>query len=542
MRKAHPLLADPGTLSVRRPRGPERGGLRIWTVATALLLGQGGVARATSNCDAVPGLLQIRLYPGVPIERINTAYGTSTRDSLPPFYLLEVPAGSEEDEILERLQDDQGVAGAEPAYRSETPEGPRQMVVVAIGGTTEGFQDQSFVERLRLSEIHPYATGEGVLVGLLDTGIDFDHSAFPGSLVVPGFDFVDGDSDPADEANAVDDDGDGLSDEGAGHGTMVAGLVHLVAPAARLLPVRVLDDEGRGSTFDVAKGIRYAVEQGAHVINLSLGLDCPSDILSAEIRRADSLGVSIVAAAGNSGTEDPPFYPASDPAVLSVTSLDSSDVKAPFASYHETVDLSTPGVGVLAPYSDGGYALGTGTSFSAAIVSGQCALIRDLNGALGKAQVDGVARLGTVDIYLLAGNAPYVGRLGSGRFDGERTRATASPPTSVRYEPGDGPSSLAVRAYPNPVPRGFPLTVEWKLSREAAAIDRGSLLAVLFDGSGRKIREDRLAGHAGRWVWDGRDRAGRPLPSGVYFLRIAGDDPRASIPGKTADSTPIIRY
>jgi thermitase len=115
---------------------------------------------------------------------------------------------------------------------------------------------------LRLDQAHAISRGAGVTVAVLDTGIDFDHPALAGR-VLAGYDFLDRDAD-ASEAEAPS------SGKAFGHGTHVAGLIALVAPEARILPVRVLDPQGVGNVWRIAEGVVYAQQQGASVINLSL--------------------------------------------------------------------------------------------------------------------------------------------------------------------------------------------------------------------------------------------------------------------------------
>ena len=213
-------------------------------------------AAALADEVFVPGFIQVHLAIGASIDEVNATYGTTTADELPPHYLLQIPAGIDEETLIAQMQGDPTTfVCVEYSFRDETPEGVRQMVVTAVGGTIEGYLDQNLVERIHLQYIHPYSTGEGALVAVLDTGVLASHEALAGVIAPGGYDFIDNDDDPTDTANGLDDDNDGLIDEGAGHGTMVAGIVHLVAPDTRILPIRVLDDEGRGTTFTLAKGI-----------------------------------------------------------------------------------------------------------------------------------------------------------------------------------------------------------------------------------------------------------------------------------------------
>lgn len=488
----------------RLSRGPIAGLL----AACSLLYGAG-----SARADFESGQLQLILAPGIEIETINQRYGTTTLESLPPLFLVAIPEGLTEAELELILDLDPDIIEAEFAFRNETPESIRQMVVAALGGTLDDYVDQRVVTRLQLADIHEHTLGENVVVAVLDTGVLASHPALAGSIEPGGWDFIDNDGDPTDAANGVDDDLDGQTDEGAGHGTMVAGIVHLVAPGARILPIRVLDDEGRGDSFHVAAGIRWAVEQGADVINLSLGLEESASIINHELRAAALLGVVLVSAVGNDSDDDL-LYPARDSDVLGVTALDSTDVKADFSNYDDDTALAAPGIGILAPYHDGQYAVGAGTSFAAPFVAGQCALILSLNPGLTKEQVEAIAKQGVSGIYHLPGNEAYEDELGSGRFDGLQTWLATRPATDVLLgDPLD--RSLSVRILPNP----SSLATDVRIAASAAFSSNADWS--IFDASGRVIRT--LRSDSRQLTWDGRDARGRMAPAGAYFLGLRGE-------------------
>ena len=476
-------------------------------VLLALLLPAFVSARAAYDA----GFLQVELSPGTSIDAVNALYGTTTADSLPPLYLLNAPAGVDEAELIANMTSDPGsFICVEHAFRDETPEGVRQMIVAAVGGTIDDYLDQSYVERIHLPAIHEYARGAGIKVAVLDTGVLPTHEVLEGVIVAGGYDFVDNDADPLDEAQGFDEDGDGEIDEAAGHGTLVAGIIHLVAPEAEILPIRVLDDEGNGTTFALAKGIRYAVEQGADVINMSLGLPERSGVIAHELARAGLASVMMVSAAGNLGIDEV-YYPASDARVLMVTALDSLDVKADFSNYHARVALSAPGVGIFGPYADGAYAIGAGTSFATAFVSGQCALIRDLAPTAEFETLYGLAVSGTTNVYDISANQDYLHKLGSGRVDGLRTLLVANSSADVDL-PAPRPT-LGVT--PNPFFAGGIL----RLSLPAQA-DGAALRVTLHDLGGRTLRSYALSPGETGLSWDGRDGQGRSVPAGIYWVRV----------------------
>ena len=132
------------------------------------------------------------------------------------------------------------------------------------------WRNQSASQQLQLSKAHELSEGDGTLVAVLDTGVERSHSALAG-LLQPGWDYVDDDPDPSDSQNGRDDDGDLAVDESFGHGTFVSGTVALTAPKARIMPMRVLNSDGRGNLFVVAEAITDAVKAGADVILLAFG-------------------------------------------------------------------------------------------------------------------------------------------------------------------------------------------------------------------------------------------------------------------------------
>jgi len=196
---------------------------------------------------------------------------------------------------------------------------------------------------------------------------------------------------------------------GHGHGTMVAGILAALAPDALIMPLRAFDDTGAGDSYQVAKAIRFAVRNGAHVINLSLGLSSDAPEVQAAVEFAQRRGVIVVASAGNSNSSQAQ-YPAALPNVISVAATDLYDHKAAFSNFSRSVFVSAPGVNIITAFP-GGYAVASGTSFSSAIVAAEVALLRSLT----TADLHRAVALSTVNINSL--NPVYVGQLGYGRID-----------------------------------------------------------------------------------------------------------------------------
>ena len=247
------------------------------------------------------------------------------------------------------------------------------------------FQEQPLTRRLQLDEVRALSTGAGTTVAVLDTGVQLDHPALAGRLGA-GYDYVDDDSDPTDVRQGLDANENGVVDEAFGHGTFVAGMVSLVAPDTRILPMRVLDSDGTGSIFLVSQAIIDATDDGADVINISLGTPekLKSKVVKEVLEYADDHGVVVVAAAGNAASDDQQ-YPADNKHVLSVTSSElDEDAISDFANWGRWVDVAAPAAHVLGPVPGGGYAWWAGTSMAAPQVSAQVALLTSAGGTTSK--------------------------------------------------------------------------------------------------------------------------------------------------------------
>lgn len=310
-----------------------------------------------------------------------------------PIYLLRILGGESPNDRADALMaDPQGrVAYAEANLVAEPPEDSGRVLWSAGGGSTQ-YYGQWVPLKIRLPEAHTVTQGAGSTIAVLDTGVDFNHPQLAGHLV-SGYDFIDNDNDPSEV-------GIYGQDRGFGHGTHVAGLVALVAPAAHILPVRILDKQGEGSLWTLAEGLLYAVDpdnnpatnDGANIINLSLSTIERSrlikDILKAITCQDPSSpdafpcigpGVVIVAAAGNHGSSDLE-YPAAEPVtgLISVGASTEFDTLAAFSNFGSWVEVAAPGENVLSTVPGGGFGTWSGTSMAAPLVAGEAALVRSV--------------------------------------------------------------------------------------------------------------------------------------------------------------------
>jgi thermitase len=226
-----------------------------------------------------------------------------------------------------------------------------------------------------------------VLIAVVDTGVDYNHPDLRGGRVRTDID-----------RDFVNNDEDAMDDHG--HGTFVAGIAAAntnngqgiagVCPGCQVLPIKVLDEEGKGSADGVARGIQYAAQAGAKIINMSLGFpsDCGcSETIARAINYAFDRGSLLIAASGNDGDKQRISYPASSTRVMSVGASDHLDQEADFSNRGSYLDIVAPGEDIYSLKSGGGYDTGSGTSAAAPFVSGTAGLIWSVNPQLSNVQV-----------------------------------------------------------------------------------------------------------------------------------------------------------
>jgi len=366
---------------------------------------------------AVPGELIAEVSDGWTLAQIEWTWGTETLSTIPgsAFALLEVPAG----QTFETFQLELLLTGActtcEPNYVVSSPEAQEGSIAFYEGDLTgDDVADQDAMKRVR-AQVRAANKGKGITIAILDTGIDASHPALASQVRTDGWDFVGFDEDPHDEADGLDQDLDGITDEGAGHGTHVAGIVNFLAPKASLLPVRVLDSEGNGTIFGLAQGIDFATTAGAEVINMSLALNEHSTVAAWTLDAAHAAGTLCLASAGNDGVESDMHFPASHPTVMGIAALDASDLKASFSNYGSIVSISAPGTGIVSTYLFGGYAVWSGTSMATSFVSGAAALAYKAFPAFTPDEIR--ARIEARAVVLDHSGQPYDGLMGAGRLD-----------------------------------------------------------------------------------------------------------------------------
>ena len=321
------------------------------------------------------GDVVITLADGADAQAVASQYGAQLVTVQFGVAVLRPSSTDPTDALLTQLKADSRVTTSEPNAVLEPAEALQRTIAFDDGfGTLATYAEQPAGSDIGLYAAHYISAGENVPVAILDTGIDPTHPAVA-SHIAGGIDLVDHDSNPTDVRSFTDTNGNGLIDEAYGHGTHIAGIVALVAPRAKLLIVRVLDANGRGDVQTVAAGIRWAVAQGARVINMSLGMTTASPAIEAALALASKNAVVCVASAGNWGAASPEDYPARSPYVIATAAVDAANHVADFSSYGSFVALAAPGVSVRSAYPGGVWRMWSGTSMSAGFVSGTAALL-----------------------------------------------------------------------------------------------------------------------------------------------------------------------
>jgi subtilisin family serine protease len=300
------------------------------------------------------------------------------------------------------------VVNTQQAFADSTPSYLTDKAPVSYYGATvwHGYVYQPGNQLVRTNQTHSAfnTTGAGVTVAIIDTGVDPTHPVL-NSVLVNGYDFtrnVSGGSEKTD-INATPDSNsadtaevnqrtvavldqrtvavlDGSNYSAFGHGTMTAGIVHLVAPQAKIMPLKAFHANGTGYDSDVLRAIYYAVKNGAKVMNMSFDYSSYSPELARAISYANSKGVLTVASAGNDGKRTV-VYPGGLPGVVDVASTSNADIQSVFTNYGAPpVWIAAPGEAVVTTYPWATYAAGWGTSFSTPFVAGTAALMLGTNG------------------------------------------------------------------------------------------------------------------------------------------------------------------
>jgi subtilisin family serine protease len=347
------------------------------------------------------------------------------------IYLLEIPVKSSVEETVYALSLNPDVAYVSPDYKTYITAVPKPsdnlfnwQYYLYNEGQEIGLPGPQGKNRADIRALEAWEETKGdeqVVIAIIDTGIDFDHPDLEGKIISSGFDFVNDDNDAADDN---------------GHGTFVSGLAAAksnnregiagVSWNSKILPIKAVESDGGGYVSWLTEAVRYAADNDADVISMSLGFSLGPDeeapALEDALEYAHAKGIVIVASAGNEGSSV--LYPAAyDAYCIAVAATDYSDNRPSWSNFGPEVDVAAPGVKLVSlvptwfpglewgDFTSPPYAFADGTSASAAVVSGFVALIKSVKPWLEPEQIMDIIRYSADDINTdeYPGQDDYIG-------------------------------------------------------------------------------------------------------------------------------------
>ena len=348
--------------------------MKIALVISLLILNSSfGIAGTKKNGEAV-----VKIKNNANVISVAEEIDAIVADSIPSkkIYLFKYSKDRSVEEVVSLLNENQNVELASENSTIGLPEVfqisqgfPDESVpIFNKGESPKHYYYQGGTYDIGIDSAHIFSTGAGVVVAVIDNGLDYSHPLIQQANILNGHDFISQGPDASEEPGSI-----------YGHGTFVAGMLLLTAPDISILPLRVFDGDGIGDQFNVVKAIDWAIRQNVQIINMSFGTDEMIDILKDAIDDAIDEGIILVAAAGNDGNSNIAF-PSAHPDVIAVASVDTLELLADFSNYGEEIDVVAPGVNLYSSLA-GEYNWGTwsGTSFSTPIVSGTVALMLQID-------------------------------------------------------------------------------------------------------------------------------------------------------------------
>lgn len=380
-----------------------------------------------------------------PVERATVAIAMVDGGGHLAIKDVPVQGRDQAEAVIARAQQDPAAVSVGVATRVSATEQPA--TISAVAAVDPRRSEQWALDTLGAESAWRVATGSGQRIAVIDTGVKPDHPDLAGH-VLPGIDYIRRAAGQPFVGPAIDPFGHGTHVAGiiaatAGNGVGIAGL----APGATILPVRVLDSTGSGASSDVARGIIWAVDHGATVINLSLGsdvdrADAPTDpTMRTAVQYAVGKGIPVAAAAGNERQDgNAASYPAAYPEAIAVAATDRRGAPGWFSTTGDYVDVAAPGVDILSTIPTG-YQLQDGTSMATPYVSAALGLLREQHPELSPAQLQTTLQNTATDIAA-PGRDPETG---AGLINPDR--ALGSPVTELSAAPAitGQPRSVAVR-------------------------------------------------------------------------------------------------
>ncbi len=297
-------------------------------------------------------------------------------------YRLRITNSRSVPAVIRALEADSQVRSAQPNYLFALSE---ERGVGSGRAVMTGDPAQYTLAKLRLPEAHGIAKGNGIVVAVIDSGIDDTHPELNGAIA--------GRYDALRAPSGPDPHGTGIASAISARGRLLG-----AAPAARILAVRAFaGGKSDSTTFNIMTGIDWAAANGARILNMSFA--GPRDpMLARELAGAHRKGIVVVAASGNAGPNSPPLYPAADPSVIAVTATDGDDKLFSVSNRGAHIAVAAPGADILIAAPGGTYSVSSGTSLAAAHVSGVVALLLERRADLTPNQVRNILMATATDL------------------------------------------------------------------------------------------------------------------------------------------------
>jgi subtilisin family serine protease len=316
---------------------------------------------------------------------------------------------------IQSVEPDQTLPIPQPAINS-APYGLTDTTPVSYFGgvVTHGYAAQPAGQIIRLTDAqNGFGVSGAGIVAVIDTGVDINHPVLV-PVLLPGYDFtrnqpgasewldmpqLQTQSGSTQQSGVVQQQSAAILDQQSaaildgqpfaafGHGTMTSGVVHLVAPKAKILPLKAFSSNGTGYLSNIIAAMYYAVQHNANVVNMSFDLSTPSPALSQAVSYANHANVVLVAAAGNESTSARVYPAALNGYVMGIASTTDWDARSSFSNYGSSdVWIAAPGEYVISTFPGGGYAAASGTSFSSPLVAGTASLLLNAKSGLNQSQ------------------------------------------------------------------------------------------------------------------------------------------------------------
>lgn len=446
--------------------------------------------------------------------------------------VVPVPAGDTIQSFLEKLKNDPDVEFAEPNGVLRA--------LVAPNDPLYASQFEFDTSHINVEAAWDITTGDtDVIVAVVDSGVDYTHTDLNSSMWtnpspsgnsgVRGTtieidwngdgDCVDSFSSVGDEQCASNDPADDFT--GEFHGTRVSGIIAAetnnaqgmagIARDCKVMAVKALNNIGAGSYSAIAEGIIYAADNGASVINLSLGgtSNDPSGAVQAAIRYAIyEKNAVVVAASGNSGNSVGVNFPASIEDVIAVGATNSNNTLASFSCTGNELDLVAPGVGITTTYPTNTNDTDDGTSFSAPMVSGVAALIRSIRPTMTAREITNYLNFTATDL----GSAGFDTGYGFGMLNATRALQAVVNGTVFVTNPAEPGKSFT---YPNPFSPGGGSVVQFSIPGNTGATTTNGIEITIYNSAGEEVKKLNNT-----IEWNGRNDDGDTVASGLYYYFV----------------------